>query len=111
MSFEAFVNNDNAVTLAGLQDVCTGEFANNATLTITVTDKDGVDITFDNTADDWPRPMNYVAGSNGSYCGVIPIEAELVPKQKYIAVINANHSGIRGRWNLHFTAQHRNILR
>lgn len=111
MSFQAFINNDNAITLAGLKDACTGDFANTATVEVTVTDKDGVDVTFDNTSDFWPRAMAFVASSNGVYCGVIPIEAQLVPEQDYIAVITANQAGIRGRWNLFFKAKHRNILR
>jgi hypothetical protein len=102
MSFQAFINNDNALTLAGLKDACAGSFANSATVEVTVTDKDGVDVTFDNTSDFWPRPMPYIAASNGVYCGVIPLEAELVPERDYIAVITANEGGIRGRWNVHF---------
>ncbi len=111
MSFQAFINNDNAVTVAGLKNVCTGDFANAAIVTITVTDKNGVEVPFDNTADAWPRPLNYVTGSNGNYCGVIPLEAVLVPKSKYIAVIIATEAGVRARWNLHFTAAHRNVSR
>ncbi len=111
MSFDVFVNNDNAVTISGLTDACDGTFQNAATVEFTVTDKDGVDVTFDNTSDSWPRSMPYIVGSNGSYCGVIPIEAQLTAGQKYIAVVTANEGGVRGRWNLHFTAKHRNILR
>lgn len=111
MSFQAFINNDNVITLAGLKDACNDTFANSATVEFTVTDKDGVEVPFDNTADAWPRPMPYIAASNGVYCGVLPVEAELVPEQVYIAVIIATQTGIRGRWNLHFTAQHRNVLR
>jgi len=111
MALEVFVNNDNAVTIAGLLDACTGLFANTATVEMTVTDKDGVDVTFDNTSDFWPRSMPFVDGSSGVYCGIIPIEAELTPEQKYIAVVTANQAGIRGRWNIHFTAKHRNVLR
>lgn len=111
MSFQAFINNDNVVTLAGLKDACDDTFANAATVTFTVTDKDGVEVLFDNTADAWPRPMPYTIGSNGVYCGVLPLEAEMVPEQTYIAVINATQVGIRGRWNLFFTAQQRNVLR
>ena len=111
MSFEAFVNQDNVITLAGLKDVCTGDWENAATVEVTVTDKDGTDVTFDNTADDWPRPMPYVTGSNGNYCGVVPQEADLIAGTKYIAVITATASGIRGRWNVFFTAAQRNILR
>lgn len=111
MSFQAFINNDNALTLVGLVDACSGSFANSATVEVTVTDKDGVEVTFDNTSDSWPRPMAYVATSNGVYCGIIPLEAELVPDRDYIAVIIANQSGIRGRWNVFFTAKQRNIVR
>lgn len=111
MAFEAYINNDNAVTLAGLKDACTGLFANAATVTVTVTDKDGTEVPFDNTSDFWPRPMSYVASSKGVYCGVIPLEALLIPPEKYIAVIEAVSAGIRGRWNVFFDAKHRNVLR
>ena len=111
MSFEAFINNDNAVTLAGLKDACTGAFANAAAVDVTVTDKDGNEVVFDNTSDFWPRPLNYVASSNGVYCGIIPLEAQLIPDDDYIAIITAVSAGIRGRWNLFFTAKHRNVLR
>lgn len=111
MSFVAFTENDNAITLAGLRDACDDSFANDATVTFTVTDKDGVDVRFDNTSDFWPRPMNYTSGSNGVYCGVLPLEVELVPEQSYIAVIIAVSGGLRGRWNLFFKAKARNVLK
>jgi hypothetical protein len=111
MAFQAYINNDNVVTLAGLKDVCTGAFANSATVTVTVTDKDGNEVLFDNTSDSWPRPMPYVTGSNGSYCGTIPVEAQMIPENEYIAVVNAEQSGVRGRWNIFFTAKHRDVLR
>lgn len=110
MSFTAFVQNDNALTLGGLRDACLDSFENDATVTFTVTDKNGVDVPFDNTSDDWPRTMPYVSLSDGVYCGTIPLEVVLVPDQKYIAVIIADAGGIRGRWNLFFTAKVRNIL-
>lgn len=110
MSFVAFTQNDNAVTLAGLRDACDDSFANAAIVEFTVTDKDGVEVEFDNTSDSWPRPMNYTTGSNGVYCGVLPLEANLVPEQNYIAVIIAVSAGLRGRWNLFFKAKARNVL-
>ncbi len=111
MAFEAFILNDNAVTLAGLKDACTGLFANAAVVTVTVTDKDGNEVEFDNTSDSWPRTMPYVTSSKGVYCGVIPLEAILVPEINYIAVIEAVSVGIRGRWNLFFKAKNRDVLR
>lgn len=111
MSFQAYINNDNVVTISGLRDACTNQFANSATVTVTVTDKDGVEVPFDNTSDSWPRPMPYVTGSNGNYCGTIPVEAQMVPERDYIAIVEATYNGIRGRWNIFFTAKHRNILR
>lgn len=69
--FNLFIGNSNRVEVQGLRNGITGEFLNDAAATFSVY-RDGVAI-----SDGSNIAMDYVAGSNGRYVGVLPETADL----------------------------------
>lgn len=95
----AFVGNTNLLTLEGLKDHITGSYINDASVEVTVKDKNGTAV----TGQTWPEPMDYVPGSNGNYRAVIEHDVAFTAKQKYYAHIDANAGAERiGHWEFEF---------
>ena len=95
----AFVANTNVLQLLGLKSETDDTFINDATVTVTVTDADGVNV----TGGAWPLTMSYVASSDGDYRAILSNELPLVAKAKYVATINADGGADRvGHWEHHF---------
>lgn len=107
--FRAFVRNDNLVIITGLKKAVDGSFMNSASVAFTVLDRKGVEVLFDNTADEWPRAMEYIIGSEGDYVGTIPSEALLDTDQEYIARVTGAQDGIRFEFDIFFVASERKI--
>lgn len=99
----AFVANTNILELIGLQDALTGDYINNATVTLVdLVDEENVSVApFSGS----PVTMPYVSGTNGNYRGVLDSELPLVGGQCYIAKIAAD-GGIdrKGFWEFKFKA-------
>jgi len=95
-----FVANTNVLELQGLKNAILDEFINDATVTVTVTDEDGTEI----TGQTWPATMNYVATTDGWYRAIISDEVELADRVRYIAVIDADGGpDLIGHWEFPFT--------
>jgi hypothetical protein len=99
-----FVGNTNILDLLGLKNATTGAWINDATVTLTVKDAVGAEI----TGESWPQAMNYVSGSNGDYRAILEDDLEFTPKQTYYAHIRADAGVNRvGAWTFVFTPQTR----
>ncbi len=59
--------NDNILELDGLRNEITGAFLNAATVTATLVDSGGVNV----TGQSWPLALDYVSDSDGIYRGTI----------------------------------------
>ena len=76
-------NNDHLITLTGLQDSTDLSFVNDATVTATVKDINGVDV----TGIVWPLTLAYVPASNGNYEVVLDKAIVIVPGIDYVTEI------------------------
>ena len=95
----AFVANTNVLELQGLHSEIEGAYVNDATVTVTVKDEDGVAV----TGQTWPLTMQYVATSQGDYRAILKDTLALVAKQNYFAFIDVNAGIDRvGHWEFKF---------
>ncbi len=78
-----FRNNDHLLTLTGLQDSSDLSFVNDATVTATVKDINGNDV----TGIVWPLTLAYVAASNGNYEVVLDKAIVITPGIEYVTEI------------------------
>lgn len=100
----AFVASDNLLELDGLQDEAADSYLNSATVTVTLVDEDGTNV----TGQSWPTTMTYVTSSNGKYQGTIEDVAALSHGAQYTAKITANGgAGLMGYWELPVQAETR----
>lgn len=86
-----FVHNTGALDLIGLKSHVDDTYINDATVTFTVKDKQGHEL----AGETWPQTMTYVVGSNGNYRGILSADLELIAKQHYTAIIEADGGGER----------------
>lgn len=100
----AFVGNTNLLEIRGLKSAVEGTFINNATVTVTVKDASGSNV----TGQTWPTSMSYVVASSGDYRAVIEDDAVLAARQTYTAEITVNAGVNRiGFWRYVFKPQDR----
>lgn len=84
----AFVANTNVLELRGLKDAITGAFINSAAVTVSgIQDEDGVTI---GPVSGSPFSLDYVAGSNGIYRGVLADTLPFVAAECYTVSIEVN---------------------
>jgi hypothetical protein len=104
----AYVANTNNLELTGLKSELEGNYLNDATVTVTLKDAAGAEVT---GGDGWPETMTYIEGSNGNYVIGLTHALVLLPGKKYTAIIDADggSSGHErwGHWEFQFTAQTR----
>lgn len=96
----AFVGNDNVLLVEGLLNSLDGSYLNAATVTATVEDTEGVEV----TGETWPVAMPYVSGSDGNYRVVLPSTLGLVAGTTYVAKITANEDTADAYWEFRFKA-------
>ena len=90
-----FQNNDTLIELAGLQNETTGAYLNTATVTVTLIDATGANV----TGATWPMAMSYVAGSNGLYRATLGFDLPLTENGLYKAnIIAIGGTGLRANW-------------
>jgi hypothetical protein len=103
----AFIGNTNDLLLTGLKSEVEGIFLDDAVITVTVKDPLGVPV----IGETWPKPMTYIAGSEGSYVAGLSHLLVFTDSTKYTAFIDADASdqtAVRvGHWEFPFTAQTR----
>ena len=90
-----YYGNDMTLELADLTNETTGENVNDATVTVTLVDAAGAEV----TGDTWPKTMSYVTGSNGVYRTNLVDTLSLTRGAKYVARISANGgAALQGYW-------------
>lgn len=62
-----YLSNDNVLTLDELTNIVDGTYINSATVTATVKDSTGTEV----SGETWPITLDYVAASNGKYQAVL----------------------------------------
>lgn len=100
-----FQNNDTVLELENLKNEVNGAYLNSATVTVTLKDSAGMNV----TGTTWPKAMTYVAASNGMYRATLPYGLALVPAQRYTATIVADAgAGLHAEWSVECVCRARN---
>lgn len=108
MSSLIYVANTNVIELHGLKNAISGEFINDAMVSVTICVSDGGVPGAEVAGQTWPTTMDYVAASNGLYRALLEADVELTAKSKYIAVINADAGvNLDAHWEFPFVPQTR----
>jgi hypothetical protein len=96
-----YLGNDMILELDALKNAVTDAFINNATVSVTLTDSAGEDV----TGETWPLTMSYVAASDGKYRAVLQDTLPLIKNKRYKATVNAVGSGLKGNWEIDVIAK------
>lgn len=81
-----YLNNDNLLSVENLKNAATDVYINDATVTATLKDKLGANV----TGQSWPLTMTFVASSNGTYRGTLEDGLSLTEGESYTAEITAD---------------------
>ena len=101
-----FHENTMTIELLGLQDADDDSYINNATVTVTITDEDDVDV----VGETWPVTMTYVAASNGDYRANLSYLMDIDPRNIYTAKVTAIATGgERANWKYPLVAEERDF--
>jgi hypothetical protein len=103
-----YVANTNNLELRGLKSVSSGEFINDAVVTVTI--KDGKVSDSDLAGESWPLTMEYVVGSDGDYRVGLTHTLPFVAKHHYTAIIDSEVGSPperTGHWEFPFKASTR----
>lgn len=79
-----YIDTDDCIRLSGLKDVVTDAYVNDATVTATVYDSDGIAVS---GAEDLSIP--YIADSNGNYAGQVPNTVTITKDAEYEVEVTA----------------------
>jgi len=85
-----WIDTDNVVQLAGLRDVVTNEYVNDATVTASLTDDNGSVVEGAQSL-----PLVYQNGSDGNYVGHVPHTVSLEAGRQYTLTITATGAGFQ----------------
>lgn len=89
--------NDNVLEIRGLRNEVTGTFLNSATVTVTLKDSAGTNV----TGTSWPKALAYVASSDGVYRATLAHDLGLTPAGRYTATIAVDGgAGLVARWDV-----------
>lgn len=92
-----YIDNTILVTLSGLSDARDDSPVNDATVTATLLDTAGEEV----TGETWPVALAYVADSDGDYRGVVSNAVELTERRRYTLRIEATRAGLgSGEWEI-----------
>ena len=99
-----YVGNDVIFEIAGLTDEHTGTLVNNATVTVSLFDSADVAV----TGETWPKPMAYLANSDGVYSATLSNAMAVTANARYRAHLTADAgTGRTGSWWLDVVAKTR----
>jgi len=97
-----YIDNTNVLEVRGLAELVTGDFINDATVTMTLKDANGEEL----AGQDWPWSMAYLADSDGTYRGIIKDTVEMQDGVEYFAHIDATGGPDQvGHWEFAFKAK------
>ena len=94
MKIKLFEGNDLTVELTELKDGQTGKLLLGATVSVTLKDQSGTNL----TGATFPLNMAYVANSRGNYRVILPAAIVMVEDDLVDVIIAATDSGITGEW-------------
>jgi len=86
MSETIYIDSDNLVTLDALYDSAAAAYVNDATVTVTLTDRAGNEV----SGETWPVTLSYVSGSDGKYRGTLTDSLSLSANKRYTAKVTAD---------------------
>lgn len=93
MALVLYIGNDNIIELQTLTNEATGAADTGATVTVTLTDKLGANV----TGQSWPATLAHVSG--GTYRTTLADELAITANQRYYATVHAVGSGGQvGHW-------------
>ena len=99
-----YIDNTNSIWVKGLQNSVTGEYVNNATVTVSLSDKSGALV----SGSSWPLTLAYVTGSDGFYQASLPASLNLVNTRYYVASVTADVAGeYQAAWDQTVVARQR----
>lgn len=99
-----YVANDHILEVRALKNELTGAALNSATVTVTLVDADGADV----TGDDWPKTLSHVANSAGVYRATLSHAMTLAEDGRYTARITADAgNGLRAYWEMECVGRER----
>lgn len=99
-----YVGNDMVVEVRNLAEEITGDSINDATVTCTLTDSAGANV----TGMTWPLTLAYVAESDGTYRGTIEYDTAVVAGAMYTLTVSVSAgTGYRGQWQIPCVARAR----
>ena len=75
----ALINTDNLLIVDELYDVISASYINDATVTATVTDLAGTQV----SGQTWPATLSYVSASNGKYYVILDEAVAFTANQRY----------------------------
>lgn len=99
-----YLGNDMLLEVSGLRDDVTGDYLNAATVTVTLKDSAGVNV----TGQSWPLTLSYVTASNGVYRATLIDSLSVTANARYVATVIADAgAGKRAQWELDFVCRTR----
>lgn len=104
MTTTAYVANTNVLEVRGLKSAIEDAFINDATVSVTVKDGEGVEV----AGQSWPAAMAYVTSSDGWYRTIIEDGVDFEADETYYAFIDADAGTDRiGHWEFAFVPKTR----
>ncbi len=105
MALDLYISNDNVLELTGMQNSINAAYLNAATVTVTIVDASGTEL----TGQTWPTTMSYVASSNGIYRAILEDAISgLTDADSLTAKISADAgTDLVGYWEIPATAKTR----
>ena len=92
-----YLSNDHLLELRGLKNIAADEYIDDATVTVTLVDEEGVEV----AGQSWPLTLSYVPGSDGIYRGTLEDALDLTENLEYTAKITASGgSNLAGYWEI-----------
>lgn len=97
-----YYGNDMVLEVAGLRDQVSGEWINDAGVTVTLEDSADNPV----TGESWPLALTYVTDSDGVYRATLRDTLALAINARYVATVTADDGeGRRARWDLDFVCR------
>ncbi len=98
-----YIGNDTQIDVTGLQNADDSSYLNAATVTVTVKDLSGTEV----SGISWPVTLSYESASNGNYSGAIDKALSITEGATYHIEITAAESGLDAFWRIRALAQYR----
>ena len=101
---DIYLSNDNLLSVANLRNSSSGSFMNDATVTATLKDTGGTNV----SGQTFPVTLSYIAESDGNYQTTLENTLVMTEDTTYITTITAtSSSGLYAEWEMTLTAKKR----